>query len=85
VDGEAGRLTALPPAGRAALVTGVSRQAGIGRAIASRLEQLGASVFRHGWTAHDEAQPWGAEPRVEHFEADLADRDAPAAVVAAAS
>jgi 3-oxoacyl-[acyl-carrier protein] reductase len=79
VDGEAGRLT-----GRGALVTGVSRRAGIGHAIANRLEELGASVFRHGWSAHDEAQPWGAEPRVEHFEADLADSDAPAEVIAAA-
>jgi len=74
VVGEARRLT-----GRGALVTGVSRRAGIGHAIASRLEELGASVFRHGWSAHDEAQPWGAEPRVDHFEGDLADPDAPAA------
>jgi 3-oxoacyl-[acyl-carrier protein] reductase len=58
VDREARGLS-----GRGALVTGVSRQAGIGHAIASRLEELGASVFRHGWTAHDEAQPWGAEHR----------------------
>ena len=58
MDGEAGRLT-----GRGALVTDVSRRAGIGYAIANRLEALGASVFRHGWSAHDEAQPWGAEPR----------------------
>jgi 3-oxoacyl-[acyl-carrier protein] reductase len=71
-------------AGRGALVTGVSREAGIGYAIANRLEELGASVFRHGWSSHDEAQPWGAEPRVEHFEADLADPDGPAEVMAAA-
>jgi 3-oxoacyl-[acyl-carrier protein] reductase len=74
----------LPLAGRGALVTGVSRQAGIGRAIAERLEELGASVFRHGWSAHDGAQPWGAEPAVEHFEADLADPDAPAGLMATA-
>jgi 3-oxoacyl-[acyl-carrier protein] reductase len=79
VDREVRRLS-----GRGALVTGVSRRAGIGHAIASRLEELGASVFRHGWSAHDEVQSWGAEPRVEHFEADLADPDAPAAVMAAA-
>lgn len=71
-------------AGRGALVTGVSREAGIGYAIANRLEELGASVFRHGWSSHDEAQPWGAEPRVEHFEADLADPVGPAEVMAAA-
>src|SRR5918911_3331135 len=75
----------MPPlAGRGALVTEVSRRIGIGYAIASRLEELGAAVFRHGWSAHDEAQPWGAEPRVEHFDADLADPDAPAEVMAAA-
>jgi len=79
VDREAGRLT-----GRGALVTGASRRAGIGYAIANRLEELGASVFRHGFSAHDEAQPWGAEPRVDHLDADLADPDAPAAVMAAA-
>src|SRR5919204_450471 len=63
----------MPPlSGRVALVTGVSRRAGIGYAIANRLEELGASVFRQGWSAHDEGQPWGAEPRVDHFEADLA-------------
>src|SRR5919204_2646601 len=75
----------MPPlSGRGALGTGVSRRAGIGYAIANRLEELGASVFRHGWPAHDEAQPWGAEPRVDHFEADLADPEAPARVMAAA-
>jgi 3-oxoacyl-[acyl-carrier protein] reductase len=39
----------LPLAARGALVTGVSRRAGIGYAIASLLEELGAAVFRHGW------------------------------------
>ena len=79
MDREAGRLT-----GRGALVTGASRRAGIGYAIANRLEELGASVFRHGFSAHDEAQPWGAEPRVDHLDADLADPNAPAAVMAGA-
>jgi 3-oxoacyl-[acyl-carrier protein] reductase len=75
----------MPPlSGRGALVTGVSRRAGIGHAIAARLEELGAAVFRHGWSAYDDAQPWGAEPRVEHLEADLAEPDAPAEVMAAA-
>ena len=79
MDREARRLS-----GRGALVTGVSRKIGIGYAIANRLEELGASVFRHGWSAHDEAQPWGAEPRVDHLDVDLADPEAPAAVMAAA-
>ena len=48
--------------GRNALVTGVSRRAGIGYAIARRLLDAGASVFIQGWTPHDAAQHWGAEP-----------------------
>ena len=38
------------PAVRSALVTGVSRRAGIGFAIARRLQDAGAQVFIHGWT-----------------------------------
>jgi 3-oxoacyl-[acyl-carrier protein] reductase len=51
-------------------------------------------VFVHGWTPHDAEQAWGAEPGgtagvagelgVEHVEADFADPDAPARVVASA-
>lgn len=77
-----------------ALVTGVSRRAGIGFAIARRLLADGHAVFIHGWTAHDRAQPWGGEPEgteavaqelgVEFIEADFADADAPAQVVQAA-
>lgn len=85
--------------GRVALVTGVSRRAGIGFAIARRLLRLGADVFVQSWTPHDVVQPWGADPaglevviaelsasggHVKHAEADFADPDAPAAVVAAA-
>jgi 3-oxoacyl-[acyl-carrier protein] reductase len=82
-------------AGRAALVTGVSRSNGIGFAIARRLIGLGASVFVQSWTPHDAAQPHGADPAgldavlaslgpAGHVEADFADPDAPAAVVEAA-
>ena len=70
---------------RAALVTGVSRRAGIGFAIAHRLEEAGASVFTQGWTPHDAAQAWGAdETLAPSIEADFAEADAPARVVAAA-
>jgi 3-oxoacyl-[acyl-carrier protein] reductase len=70
---------------RGALVTGVSRRAGIGFAIAQRLEQAGAGVFTQGWTPHDAAQPWGAdEDFAPSIEADFAVADAPARVVAAA-
>ncbi len=80
--------------GRNALVTGVSRRAGIGFAITRQLLNRGASVFAQGWTPHDAAQPWGAEPggtkavaqelAVPFIEADFADPASPADVVVAA-
>jgi 3-oxoacyl-[acyl-carrier protein] reductase len=85
--------------GRVAVVTGVSRRAGIGFAIARRLLAEGMQVLIHGWTPHDAAQPWGAEaggadsviealggvgPRLAHIQADLADPGAPRLVVDAA-
>lgn len=70
---------------RNALVTGVSRRAGIGFAIARRLEEAGANVFTQGWTPHDAAQPWGAdETLTPSLEADFADPEAPSRVVSAA-
>ncbi|MDP9334405.1 MAG: SDR family oxidoreductase [Actinomycetota bacterium] len=48
-------------AGRIALVTGVSRRAGIGYTVAERLQRLGASVFASGWSDHDAEMPWGAD------------------------
>ena len=82
-------------AGRNALVTGVSRRAGIGYAIARRLLDDGATVFIQGWTPHDATQRWGAEPggteaiarelAVPFLEADFADAEAPEDVVAGAA
>jgi 3-oxoacyl-[acyl-carrier protein] reductase len=79
---------------RNALVTGVSRRAGIGFAIARRLLDDGAAVFIQGWSPHDAAQPWGEEAGgtegiardlgVGFVEADFADPAAPAALVDAA-
>jgi 3-oxoacyl-[acyl-carrier protein] reductase len=70
---------------RNALVTGVSRRAGIGFAIVRRLEEAGTHVFTQGWTPHDAAQPWGADETVNpSIEADFAEPDAPTRVVAAA-
>ncbi|WP_425953617.1 SDR family oxidoreductase [Xylanimonas sp. McL0601] len=51
----------LPPAGRTALVTGVSRRKGIGYAVARGLARLGASVFTHDFAPHDADQPWGGD------------------------
>jgi 3-oxoacyl-[acyl-carrier protein] reductase len=82
--------------GRVAIVTGVSRRAGIGFAIARALLDDGASVVIHSWSPHDADQPWGADPggmrgvigqlggigsRLRHIEADLADPDAPQRLV----
>src|SRR5215210_1191751 len=80
---------------RVALVTGVSRQGAIGFAIVRRLLHDACSVFAQGWTPHDAIQAWGADLEtraalaeiggsVRYVEADFADPDAPAAVVAAA-
>jgi 3-oxoacyl-[acyl-carrier protein] reductase len=52
----------LPLRGRVALVTGVSRRAGIGYAVARRLAALGAGLFLHQYAPHDRDQPWGEDP-----------------------
>jgi 3-oxoacyl-[acyl-carrier protein] reductase len=80
--------------GRVALVTGVSRRAGIGFAVVRRLLHDGCSVFAQGWTPHDEAQAWGADRETEaalmelggsvrYEERDFQDPEAPRAIVAA--
>lgn len=51
----------MPLRGRVALVTGVSRRAGIGYGIARRLAAAGASLFLHHYVPHDRDQPWGAD------------------------
>jgi 3-oxoacyl-[acyl-carrier protein] reductase len=88
-----------PLQGRAALVTGVSRRAGIGYAVTRRLTDLGARVFIHSFSPHDAEQPWGADVdgpevlarqlrdegrRVSHLEADFAHADTPGIVIDAA-
>lgn len=91
-------LDPSPLHNRSALVTGVSRRAGIGFAISRRLLELGARVFIQSWAPYDETTTWGADPggldavltelasvgQVEHIAADFADPDAPRTVVAAA-
>jgi 3-oxoacyl-[acyl-carrier protein] reductase len=56
------RRDPLPLRGRVALVTGVSRRAGIGYATARRLAAYGAGVYLHHFVPHDADQPWGADP-----------------------
>jgi 3-oxoacyl-[acyl-carrier protein] reductase len=83
-------------AGRVAIVTGVSRRAGIGFAIARDLLASGMNVLIQSWTAHDAEQPWGRDAvgmpgvlealrahgdNLDHMEADFALPEAPAAVV----
>ena len=80
-------------------MTGASRRAGIGAAIARRLVADGASVLLHGWEAHDASQPWGADQdgvrglamdlatdggRVASAVADLSDPSAPRSLVGSA-
>ncbi len=92
-------MRALPLSSRVALVTGVSRRAGIGFAIAKRLASLGADLCVQSFAKYDSAQPWGADKdgpeslarelealgvRVFSVTADLAEPDAPERVVAEA-
>ena len=83
--------------GRVALVTGVSRRAGIGFAIARRLAERGVRVFAHHHVPHDAERAWGADPggieavlaeiggEVADAGFDLAWPDAPEALFAAAA
>jgi len=88
----------LPLDGRVALVTGLSREKGIGAALGRRLLALGASVMATGFTPHDEEMEWGADEagsaglarsldpgdgRFEYREADFEDPEAPEQVVRA--
>ena len=92
-------MRAQPLSSRVALVTGVSRRAGIGFAIAKRLASLGADLCVHSFAPYDAAQSWGADAdgpaalaaelaglgvRAAHVSADLADPAAPEKLVAEA-
>ena len=46
---------------RIAIVTGASRERGIGTAICRALAAAGADIFFTHWGTYDAAMPWGAE------------------------
>ena len=54
-------FSALPLAGRTALVTGVSRRRGIGFGVATALATLGAHVFIHHYRPHDLERATGGD------------------------
>lgn len=81
--------------GRVAVVTGVSRRASIGFAVARRLIADGARVLVQSWAPHDAEQGAGPDPGgmravlgelagAEHVAVDLADPGAPRALLARA-
>ena len=90
----------FPLKGRSVVVTGVSRRAGIGYAIACRLAAYGANVFCHHYSPHDAEQDWGTDDleavlegvrahsvgsaRVADMHADMTEPEAPEQVIAAA-
>lgn len=47
--------------GKIAVVTGASRQKGIGAAICKSLAASGADIFFTYWTGYDETMPWGVQ------------------------
>ena len=84
---------------RVAVVTGASRRAGIGYAIAQALLADEYRILLHSWARHDECQPWGADPggieavieslgglgpRLKHVERDFEQADAPRQVISTA-
>ncbi len=86
-------------AGRAVVITGVSRAGGIGAGLARRVASEGARLFLTGWAPHDAEQPYGEDPEggesvarelreagaeAEFLSVDLADPDAPRQVFEAA-
>ncbi len=89
------RNTQYDLSGRIALVTGVSRRAGIGAAIVARLAAAGADIFTTWWRPYDATMPWGSQDeeaegiltdahglgvRALGMEADLSDPNVPARI-----
>lgn len=58
--------------GKTALITGASRAAGIGAAVALELAQAGADIFLTYYRPYDAAQPWGSnEDEISRLLAEL--------------
>ncbi len=85
-------------AGRTAVITGVSRQIGIGAAVARALAEVGCNVFTTYYRPYDAAMPWGSQAdeaealiaelrqwgvRADGLELDLSDPVAPTVLFAA--
>jgi 3-oxoacyl-[acyl-carrier protein] reductase len=78
--------------GKIAIVTGVSREKGIGGSICRALAEAGANIYFTYWSAYDKSKPWGMEDnepekmkrsivelgvKCECIEMDLSQDDAP--------
>jgi len=92
-------MTTLTLRGKTALITGVSRRAGIGAAIVTALAQAGADIFTTWWRPYDATMPWGSQDteaeailadarslgvRAAGIEADMSDPTVPAHIFDAA-
>ncbi len=64
-------MTILSLRGKTALITGVSRRAGIGAGIVAALAEAGADIFTTWWRPYDATMEWGS--RDEEAEGVLAD------------
>src|SRR5215471_10231770 len=65
-------MTLEQPSRPLAIVTGASRQRGIGAAICHALAQAGTDVFFTYWSPYDSKMPWGAEgDEPEHLQRQL--------------
>ena len=52
---------------RIALVTGVSRKKGIGRAICLELAKQNIDIFFTYWTSYDKTMPWNVEDNEQEY------------------
>src|SRR5207249_3379731 len=92
------QVTQQHPVRRIAIVTGASRDRGIGAAVCRALGRAGDDVFFTHWSPYDSTMTWGAEEdaparlqeelqamgvRCEHLGVDLGTADAPQLIMEA--